>query len=40
MSALPSIINSEMMQTLREDYIKVQGEYQEHYANFKDDHPS
>ncbi|ABK18994.1 GumC family protein [Syntrophobacter fumaroxidans] len=38
-SALPIVVESQMLQKLRADYVALAGQYQEMYTIFKDDYP-
>ncbi|MCU0574174.1 MAG: polysaccharide biosynthesis tyrosine autokinase [Syntrophobacteraceae bacterium] len=39
-SALPNVLENELIQKLREEYVKIMAQYQELYATFKDDYPA
>lgn len=38
-SSLPAVVESQMMQKLRADYVALAGQYQEMFTIFKDDYP-
>jgi capsular exopolysaccharide synthesis family protein len=39
-SALPNVLDNDLIQKLREEHVKVMAQYQELYATFKDDYPA